>query len=368
MYSKQTELILKLIKEGKTLNQICAIMNITNSQFYIKLKNLEDYGFKFKRFYYSNGEIIYYFIKNIEALDRNNTAIISRLLTDPDENDLKAMVISDLHYGNEKSRVDLINKVYNYCINKNIKIIFICGDIVDGVFSKEKQNIKDPFEQIKYFIKNYPFDKNIINFAVCGDHDYSVLTKTGQNMIEMLRNFRHDIVINNYHNAYVEIKNDRVLLNHKGLANVYNPLNLPCSVVLKGHYHNYAYSNENDILNLSVPPLSEIGSNVMPTALEINLHFEKGLITRVNSSQLLFGFNNYYVLNELVHTISNNQNVENKPISNLVKFSKVFGSDVSKLENDNLIEEILNDDNNIEKPKVRQLTQIEKFNKKYNLN
>ena len=43
--SYQTKKLLRLINEGKTCNEICEILHITNKQLYIKLTNLRNKGY-----------------------------------------------------------------------------------------------------------------------------------------------------------------------------------------------------------------------------------------------------------------------------------------------------------------------------------
>lgn len=61
------------------------------------------------------------------------------IITELQENNLKLLVISDLHFGNELERIDLVNRAYNYCIKNNIHIILCTGDIVDGSYSSGVQ-------------------------------------------------------------------------------------------------------------------------------------------------------------------------------------------------------------------------------------
>ena len=75
------------------------------------------------------------------------------------------MVVSDLHAGSIYERVDVWNKIYDYCIVNNIHIIIVCGDLVDGITKGRAECKKhtSSLEQFEHLIASYPFDKNIIS-------------------------------------------------------------------------------------------------------------------------------------------------------------------------------------------------------------
>ncbi len=204
MMSEQTIKLIELINEGKTCNEICHILNISNKQLYNNLTILQNKGFHYKRKYYSNGAIVYEPIKSIKKINEFYTSNESSIITDSNELELKVLLISDLHYGNEFERNDLVDRAFNYCIKNDIHIIFLCGDMIDGTFSHVEQDISNVYEQIEHFVKDYPFDKNILTFSVGGNHDENGLRKSGQNIIEILRNYRHDIIISSYNNFFID--------------------------------------------------------------------------------------------------------------------------------------------------------------------
>ena len=204
MMSEQTIKLIELINEGKTCNEICHILNISNKQLYNNLTILQNKGFYYKRKYYSNGAIVYEPIKSIKKINEFYTSNESSIITDSNELELKVLLISDLHYGNEFERNDLVDRAFNYCIKNDIHIIFLCGDMIDGTFSHVEQDISNVYEQIEHFVKDYPFDKNILTFSVGGNHDENGLRKSGQNIIEILRNYRHDIIISSYNNFFID--------------------------------------------------------------------------------------------------------------------------------------------------------------------
>jgi len=315
--------LLELLKCSKTNEEICNTLNINTQQLYHLLLDLKNNGAMISRKYYSDGSIQYKEVSsigNLISFFRQDTSII----TEYEENNLKFLVISDLHFGNKLERLDLVNRAYEYCVKNGINIILSCGDLLDGGFSHVEQKITDLHQQIEYFIKNYPYDKNIFTLSVAGDHDWSLCRKSALNIIEICNNFRHDIIIGGYGNSIINIKNDQILLNHY-INDLHKNLNLEkenVPLILRGHYHKFTteFDMKNNILYVKVPSLSDI-INSMPTALELNLTFKKGYIDNAIIKQIYFGTQDI-VLNESTFDLLSNRNVNYEPIKNIKPLKK----------------------------------------------
>ena len=136
---EQTIQLINLLEDGKTCNEISSILGISNRQLYTYLTNLRNKGFFYNRKYYANGDIIY---RPIATTSVSTTNTENTITTSTTQNNLKCLAISDLHFGNVLDRVDLVNKVYDYCKKNDIHIIFCCLDLVDGTFTKGIQKIE----------------------------------------------------------------------------------------------------------------------------------------------------------------------------------------------------------------------------------
>lgn len=304
-------LLLKLISENKTCNEICKIMKITNKQLCNKMIKLKGEGYLFNTKLYSDGKIVYIKTDTFEKLKKMNKNS-STIITDNKEKSIKILVISDLHLGNAYERIDMLDEAFNYCCKAGIHIIFCCGDLIDGTYSRVEKNITDSKDQIDYFIKNYPFDKSIITFAVGGDHDISCFYKDGLNIMEVMKRYRQDIIIGGYNNTKVFIKNDSILLNHyiNGGTFYYGS-----PVRLFGHFHNYKTCiGSNNSLQVNVPTLSDL-TDTFPSALEMELNFEKGYINFVDLKHIYFE-NGAKTLSEMEYQILYNKHKKNLPIDN----------------------------------------------------
>ena len=343
-----TPMLLQSLKSGKNNSEICEELNITSQQLYEELLKLKNRGIRHSRKYYSDGTIKYGNISTMQDL-RNYTGIGQdrTIITDTNENSMKVLVISDLHFGNELERIDLINRAYNYCVKNGINIILCGGDIIDGAYTKGTQKISDLYQQIEYFIKNYPYDKSILTFSVAGDHDISAFNKLSIDLVEMCNNFRHDIIIGGYNNTGINLKNDKIHLYHHIEAGVMRQTDAP--IILHGHSHKYSTEIKNNALNITIPTLSGI-NQPMPTALELNLYFSKGYLANSVIKHIYFGDQDI-ILSEATFDLLKGRTVNYETIRNVEAYrqSVITTSDAPKTL----------------KKTTQPLSQIEKFNRRY---
>lgn len=88
--------------------------------------------------------------------------------------DKRFVLIADTHIGNyEVQSFDIINGIYNYCVDNNINNVFHLGDLLDGLKPNVLGNDRlEKFdEQIKIFLDNYPNINGIKTYSICGNHD-----------------------------------------------------------------------------------------------------------------------------------------------------------------------------------------------------
>lgn len=343
-----TSQLLQLLKDGKNNREICENLNITSQQLYEELLKLKNKGIRHSRNYYSDGSIKYSNISTMQDL-RNYKGIGQdrTIITDTNENGMKVLLISDLHFGNELERLDLIDRAYNYCIKNGINIILCGGDLIDGAYTQGTQKISDLYQQIEYFIKNYPYDKSILTFSVAGDHDISAFNKSSLDIVEMCNNFRHDIVIGGYNNTGINLKNDKVHLYHHVEAGAMRQTDAP--IILHGHSHKYSTEIKNNALNITIPTLSGI-NQPMPSALELDIYFSKGYIANSVIKHLYFGPQDI-VLSESTFDLLKGRTINYEAVRNTETYRQGLSqsSDAPKTL----------------KKTNQPLSQIEKFNRRY---
>lgn len=312
--TESTVEILKLIYQKKSVNEITEELNISRKKLYNILRQIKNKGYEINRKYYYNGDIFYSpkrsFLLN-DGID---------IITSSDDKVFEALVISDLHIGSVKQRLDLLNKAYDYCTKNGIHIIIVCGDIIDGMFGpylKIHDNISD---QIDYVIKNYPFDKNILNFATLGDHDYDAMQKYGLNFATILENYRHDIIPLGYGIGRINIKNDCIFVRHPAPAFdelKINPNKMKNFLVLCGHSHQMKFNYNPSGSMFYIPTLSDLpGNNISrpPSAVKMNLEFTNGMITCGIFSHLIFD-KDIYEMGEFKYRLGSGKDISgNNPI------------------------------------------------------
>lgn len=342
-----TSQLLKLINEGKTLNEISEVMNISNKKIFNLLTMIRNKGFEFDRKYYYNGDIIY--VPKTSFITEN--IIGTNIITSPNDNNFEALVISDLHIGNNEERIDLLNMAYDYCVKEGIHIIIVCGDIIDGMYGRFPKIHDNIHAQIDYAIQNYPFDKSILNFATLGDHDYDAMKNYGQNIARVFESYRHDIIPLGYCNGQINVKNDKIIVRHPSdKFDEFKSESMNRCLSLNGHSHKMKISTSTNDTTINIPTLSGLTCNTelpIPSAVRMNLEFKNGMIWNGIFSQLIFTDKGIYRVNEYQCYILG------------------YGKDVSgnkeiKLEEDRTKKKVLE----LPKPE-KPMSQIEKFNTRY---
>ena len=336
-----TSQLLKLINEEKSINEISETMKISRKRIYSILRTISIKGFEFDRKYYSNGDLIY--VPKTSFVTREDKSV--DLITSKEENDIEALVISDLHIGSVKERLDLLNRAYDYCVKEGIHIIIVCGDLIDGmygIYPKIHDNIND---QIEYAIKKYPFDKSILNFVTLGDHDYDAMRRYGQNISRVFENYRHDIIPLGYGFGQINVKNDQILVRHPSIY--FDELKLKPRnnyLSLNGHSHKMKISTSINDTTINIPSLSDFTCDTeyqVPSAIRMNLEFKNGIIYNGTFSQLIFSDKGIYRVNEYrCHILGHKKDVS--------------GNNGIKLEEDRTKKRILIPQPEIEKPKLTE--------------
>ena len=346
-----TSFLIQLLNDGKNDNEICKFLKITPQQLYQELLKLKNLGFTYSKKYYSDGTIKYNNIKTLHDLKKykNNRLIQNEtIITDKKESSVKVLAIADLHFGNDLERIDLLDRAFNYCVKNGIHIILCGGDIIDGTFTKGKQKITDVYKQIEHFLKNYPYDKSILTFSVAGDHDYSAFYKSSIDVMEICKNYRHDIIIGGYNNAVVNIKNDKIHLYHLiGSGKIFQ---IDAPIVLHGHKHQYLTFMKDNQLNISIPTLSGL-TQMEPSTLELTINFNKnGFISNTIIKHLYFSHDKDIIISEVAYDLAKKQYSNDDFIKNVEEYRLDLEQNDQKLV--------------LERSK-KTLSQVDKFYKRY---
>ena len=277
--TEQEMLIVEMINEGQTLNEIAKSLWLSPRQIHQKIQKLINDGYLFNPIYYDNGDITYNFENKTNLKHTIN-------LTLTDSSRFKALVISDIHIGNELENLSYLYKAYDYARDNDIHIILNTGDLIDGNFTRGGQDIDDIDEQIDRVINMYPYDKSILNFICFGNHDYSSY-ENGRDISLAISKRRQDLVSGGYGFTLINVERDQFVLYHPLFNKSYKPI--PNKLILEGHHHKMVTKINRNNYFINVPPLSDLcfGCQEDSGLLEMNMSFGNGFIHSVFFKQIV---------------------------------------------------------------------------------
>ena len=274
--TEQELVMCELINDGKNLNEIANILWLSPRQIHQKIQKLRGDGYFISPIYYDDGNIRY----NFEANDLKHTINLSL----NDSSKFKALVISDLHIGNELENLSYLYKVYDYARDNDIHIILNCGDLIDGSFTRGRQTINNIDRQIDRVIDHYPYDKHILNIICFGNHDYSSF-ENGRDILRATAR-RSDLISGGYGFTLINIEKDQFVMYHPLFNINYKPiLN---KLILEGHHHKMLVKINRNNYFINVPPLSDLCFKTQedPGFLEMDLSLGNGFIHSAFFKQL----------------------------------------------------------------------------------
>lgn len=231
--NNESTLLLKLISENKSLNEISSVLGLSPKQIHMRLTMLRNSGYLFDRIFSYSGDTFYSFHNPL--IQQSNTIIN----VDEDINTIRAILISDTHLGHINDSIECIDAMYNYCTKEGINIILHTGDFFEGIYDSRKKQckFKNAENQISYGLKTYPYDKNILNFILLGNHDATFITNNGIDIQSVILNKRHDLIPIGYGCSDIILGNYLIKMRHQmqniKLKNI-NPNN---TIFLYGHSH-----------------------------------------------------------------------------------------------------------------------------------
>lgn len=296
MFNENMEIINK-IKEEKTLKEMANELHLPLNDIYKKIMQVKNEGLILKRIICDNGDIRYL----IKKWPQRDSCITSVKLSDQAK--FSAMLISDLHFGNELESLNYLDKIYEYCKNYGINIIINGGDLIDGTFSRGSQTIDDAEKQLDYVLKNYPYDEEVLNLICLGNHDFS-LYKSGIDMQKVLENARYDLVPLGFGIGVLNFGGDQIFIRHH--INEYDFTPIEGKLILEGHKHKMAFTNCDKGFLVNIPTLSNLtlGKHEFPGAIKMDLFFDnEGYINSSHFEQFILN-NQLYTVNEAIFDLN----------------------------------------------------------------
>lgn len=288
--------LLNLLRETDlTYNELVDALKVSEDLFNKYLNELYLNGYDIEKKYYADGSTR--LILSNELVDeKGKDGKVVPITTFSNQNEFKALVISDLHFGCAKERVDLVNNAFEYAVDEGIHTIFGCGDMIDGdpEHSAGKPRILDIQDQIDYFVREYPRDKSILTFTVLGDHEDLAARKNVINIRRAINNMRNDIIVGDYAGFEIPIKDEIIRLEHKSSDKFKNS-----KINIFGHAHKYKVTLNSDAYNMKEryftilsPALSDVNQGGA-AFLQLNLCFENKKIKNITLKEIGFDSNKH---------------------------------------------------------------------------
>lgn len=279
-------IVVYLLYQNKGIKEITDILGITEKQLYVRINQIIKRGYNIKPSYNYNSDIFYNIVDDLFEKEKN----FIRINMENNNNIFKCLVISDTHIGNIDSNIDLLKIIYEYAAKEEINIILNCGDLIEGTHTTDRKNINNIYDQINMLVKKHPYDKNIRVFSILGNHDFHSLYYDNIDLLNEIIKYRYDIIPVGYGKGIVNIKNDRLLLQHE-LSIVSNPiLKEESRLSLVGHGHEMK-TKIYDKLYLCVPSLSSVTPDktkkTIPGFIDLTINFENDLFEYIECKHMV---------------------------------------------------------------------------------
>ena len=192
------------------------------------IKSHIDEGFNINKEVYDNGDIIFYLdsgFNNDFEIKTNN-------------NEVKTLIISDLHIGQINDGAMYLNRIYNYARLHNIHIIFMVGDLFQGVYPEDQNKFNILSKQINGFYERYPFDCSIANYMLLGNHDLITNQGIGFNYSRLI-NKRPDVINLGYGLGKIKLGNDFLAFSHDLVIVKQPEKDFNAKYIFRGHSHKF---------------------------------------------------------------------------------------------------------------------------------
>ncbi len=239
--NKDVELVLTLLIEGFTVDDIVDELNIDHKKMSAILKTIRDLGYNFQKHFNDDGTII---IKSTRKLNLNPREHVK---VNVKESTFHTLFISDTHIGGPLERPERLKIVSDYAVDHDIHTIFNTGDVINNYYPDQEPDtkVKDPVKQAQRYLRYVPHHPRLIYFNLGGNHDYKGLIDNGFDSLRYYEERRYNQISLGYGLCYVHLKNDTIALAHE-IKNTNQ--NVTSTMIFRGHSHKYR-KRENKIIS-----------------------------------------------------------------------------------------------------------------------
>lgn len=239
--------ILTLLLQGCSVSDTQKKLKVPDSLFLKCLKNIKQ----------NKNLVAKYFADGSVILKKGKPEKTVNLRLHQNSEKLHVLFYSDLHAGNKKEKLELLDSIYEHATLEDIHILLNTGDMIENIYclppSKLKQKTIEG--QIRHLINHFPYSPSITNFILYGNHDYKALIDHNIDVAKIIERLRPDLISLGYGEANISLGNDFLTLQH----NLHNhKMSIPedTSIIFRGHSHKMKIDNRKRVPIIFVPALS----------------------------------------------------------------------------------------------------------------
>ncbi len=266
--------IIEMLQKGVTLQKIKLKFDLCDSDVVKRINALSNMGYSIGRSFNEYGVKFQVSDKIVMPLQDNINITTSNKFT--------FLVIADTHFGNIYEDLELVNGLYQYAQDRNIRYVFHLGDIIEGcaLDNQSPSRIKraDIHEQVDFVTKKYPKSDKVDTIYILGNHDYRCLSK-GIDISKVIERRRLDMHFAGFKSSKIRVGDKLVLLQHPFTiekSSIYDSeirdlyFKPQFDLILRGHtHHNGIYINEDESIVVNVPACYSSPSRKYQGAYEV---------------------------------------------------------------------------------------------------
>lgn len=169
------------------------------------------------------------FSKTVTDIELTSASIKANL------DDSKIVLISDTHFGSALENQEYTERVYEYCLQNNIKTVLHAGDFLQSNKKPLPWDFRSTYYQAIKAIEDYPLTSTISTYILLGNHDVHAINKNNE-VLDILQS-REDFHILGPKRAYLKWQDNLISLSHK--IDKFHLLipNLQSLICFAGHRH-----------------------------------------------------------------------------------------------------------------------------------
>lgn len=262
---KLEDRLLPLIKHKRSLAYVAGELEVSTDKILSAVAKLQIGSYRGVTVWEESGTI---YIQNItKPRTVTSETDLSHLMSG---NSVTFAVVSDTHFGSNKTAHKSLSNFYDYVQSLGIQTVLHVGDLSDGYYSNRPTSLMEQdaigFQsQLNMLVKDYPRREGITTYCISGNHDATHSRNGFANIGESLGMMRDDIIYlgHNYAKVWLTDKLDVSLIHptdgssysitHKLQQVIERNTSRRSKLMFQGHYHKMAFIRFRDIYGWAVP-------------------------------------------------------------------------------------------------------------------